>query len=160
MKPLLAALALLFCSLPSYAQGAEWVTIKESPQQCYQDLKIAAFGATDFDDANRLLRGARWSTMGGDAYFAAQALSEAQWNPKKKKPNPNVCILVVALITSSSQLAPASSAIQPGPEPPSQSAMGLRSANTTVVWQIARSVKAQIEAAMKHRKKQEKNKKH
>ena len=92
----------LFCvilALDVHAQ--ERITIKESPEQCYQDLKQALFGITDWDDRNRVAHGACNNTNNiGMACYTFQVLSEQEADRKKKNPDPNKCILFAVVQTT------------------------------------------------------------
>src|SRR5260370_8586386 len=71
------------------AQAQDRVTIKEPPEQCYQDLKQALFEVTEWDDRNRVAHGACTNQNNvGMACYTFQVLSEQELDRKKKNPNP------------------------------------------------------------------------
>jgi hypothetical protein len=133
---------------------AEWVKIKEPPSQCWQDLQLVASGVFEFDQASRVARIARVASMGGDISFVAQVLSEYQWDPKKKKPNPQVCILVVKTVVNGIDAGPTAPPRRlVSPEITGGPTYRLAAPDTNPQWQAAHMLKAKIETLMKQRRK-------
>jgi hypothetical protein len=143
---------LLAISAPAFAQS-EWVTTKEPPGQCWQDLQAALPGSVDFDQASRIAHGARISGINGDISVDMQVLSEHEWDPKKKKPDSNVSVIVIAALGSGGNRVTQRSTLGPGTAAPSATDWGLSDASSSYEWRALHMAKAKIEGMMKAREK-------
>ena len=135
---LVLAMLFPFLSVVLLASDYASVTLQESPEQCYQDMKAVLFRASDWDDANYAVRGASLDTLGGEVRVSAQILSAHEWNKPKKNPDAKTCVLVVTIESFGSEASTV-----------------WNSRNQFNLQRIANQLAAQITSRMKQRQKAE-----